>query len=151
MGWLRLVGPLKIIGLFCRIYSLLQGSFAKETCSSIVPANRSHPIVRHVVRHLVRHVVSHLMRHLARHSVRHVKGYVMGYVVRHVVSHMVRLVVRHLARHVVRHVVSHVVRQLARYLVRHVWAGYGQQDRLNYRSLWQNIVYLIGLFCKRVL
>jgi len=36
---------LKIIRLFCRISSLLQGSFAKETHHFKEPANRSHPIV----------------------------------------------------------------------------------------------------------
>ena len=35
---------LKIIGLFCRISSLLQGSFAKETCNLKEPTNRSHHI-----------------------------------------------------------------------------------------------------------
>ena len=35
---------LKIIGLFGRISSLLQGSFAKETCHFKEPTNRSHPI-----------------------------------------------------------------------------------------------------------
>ena len=35
---------LKIIGLFCRISSLLQGSFAKETYDFKEPTNRSHPI-----------------------------------------------------------------------------------------------------------
>ena len=34
-----------IIGLFCRISSLLQGSFAKETYSDKEPTNRSHPII----------------------------------------------------------------------------------------------------------
>jgi len=34
----------QIIGLFCRIQSLLKGSFAKETCNFIDPTNRSHPI-----------------------------------------------------------------------------------------------------------
>jgi len=34
----------KIIGLFCRILSLLFGSFAKETYNFIDPANQSHPI-----------------------------------------------------------------------------------------------------------
>jgi len=34
----------KIIGLFCRILSLLQGSFAKETYDFIDPTNQSHPI-----------------------------------------------------------------------------------------------------------
>ena len=31
-------------GLFCRISSVLQGSFAKETCNFKEPTNRSHPI-----------------------------------------------------------------------------------------------------------
>jgi len=35
---------LKIIGLFCRIWSLLQGSFAKEIYHFKEPTNRSHPI-----------------------------------------------------------------------------------------------------------
>jgi len=30
-----------------------------------------------------------------------------------------------------------------------IGGGYGQQDRLNHRSLLQNIVSFIGLFCKR--
>ena len=34
---------LKIIGLFCKISSLLQGSFAKETYNFIDFTNRSHP------------------------------------------------------------------------------------------------------------
>ena len=35
------------IGLFCRTQSLLQGSFAKETCSLIDSTKRSHPIIIH--------------------------------------------------------------------------------------------------------
>jgi len=35
---------LKITGLFCRIQTLLQGSFAKETDNFKEPTNRSHPI-----------------------------------------------------------------------------------------------------------
>ena len=34
-----------IIGLFCRILSLLQGSFAKETYHSKEPTNRSYPLL----------------------------------------------------------------------------------------------------------
>ena len=34
----------KMIGLLCRIASLLQGPFAKETSNYIDPTNRSHPI-----------------------------------------------------------------------------------------------------------
>ena len=35
---------LKTIGLFCRIESVLQGSFAKQTYHFKEPTNRSHPI-----------------------------------------------------------------------------------------------------------
>jgi len=35
---------LKILGLFCRISSLLQGSFAEETYNFKAPTHRSHPI-----------------------------------------------------------------------------------------------------------
>jgi len=35
---------LKIIGLFCRVSSLLWDSFAKETYNFKEPTNRSHPI-----------------------------------------------------------------------------------------------------------
>ena len=41
---------LKIIGLFCRISSLLIGSFAKETYNLKEPTNRSQPIARVRVR-----------------------------------------------------------------------------------------------------
>ena len=37
---------LKIMGLSCRIWSLLQGSFAKETYHFEVPTNCSHPILK---------------------------------------------------------------------------------------------------------
>ena len=36
---------LQIMGFFCRLSSLLQGSFAKETYDFKEPINRSHPIV----------------------------------------------------------------------------------------------------------
>jgi len=35
----------QIIDIFCRISSLLQGSFAKEPYNLIDPTDRSHPIV----------------------------------------------------------------------------------------------------------
>jgi len=35
----------EIVGLFCRIASLLSGSFAKETYDFIDPTNRSHPVL----------------------------------------------------------------------------------------------------------
>ena len=37
----------EIIGLFCRILSLFQGSFAKETYNFIDPTNQRHPIRTH--------------------------------------------------------------------------------------------------------
>ena len=37
---------LEIIGLFCRISSLLYGSFAKETYNIKEPTDRSHPIYK---------------------------------------------------------------------------------------------------------
>ena len=37
---------LKNIGLFCRIYSLLRGSFAKETYDFKEPTTHSQPIYR---------------------------------------------------------------------------------------------------------
>ena len=41
---------LKLIGLFCRIQSLLSGSFANETCHFKESTNRSHPITRLICR-----------------------------------------------------------------------------------------------------
>jgi len=42
---------LRIIGLFCRISSLLQGSFAKETYNLKEPTDRSHPIAHYTLHH----------------------------------------------------------------------------------------------------
>ena len=39
----------KIIGLFCRISSLLQGFFAEETYNFIDPTDRSHPIFSQII------------------------------------------------------------------------------------------------------
>ena len=43
-GVATISGLLKIIGVFCGISSLLQGSFAKETQNFTEPTNRSHRI-----------------------------------------------------------------------------------------------------------
>ena len=43
-GMATITRLLEIIGLFCRISSLLCGSFAKETYNFKEPTNRSHPI-----------------------------------------------------------------------------------------------------------
>jgi len=40
---------LKIISLFCKVQSLLQGSFAKETYIFKEPTSRSHPILCHLI------------------------------------------------------------------------------------------------------
>jgi len=47
---------LKILGLFCRISSLLLGSFATETYNFKESTNRSHPIPVHVHEGLLLHV-----------------------------------------------------------------------------------------------
>jgi len=49
-----------IIGLFCRILSLLLGSFAKETYNLIDAANQSHPITRYSIQPSVDRVAQHL-------------------------------------------------------------------------------------------
>ena len=43
-GVAKISRPLEIIGLFYRISSVLQGSFAKETYNFKEPTNRSHPV-----------------------------------------------------------------------------------------------------------
>ena len=43
-GVAMIIRLLKIIGLFCRISSLLKGSFAEETYNFKEPINRRHPI-----------------------------------------------------------------------------------------------------------
>jgi len=54
----------KITGLFCRISSLLYGSFAKVTYDFIDPTNQSHPIVSSYLRY-IKWVMSHtLMSHV---------------------------------------------------------------------------------------
>ena len=47
IGWLltKVSRIDKIIGLFCRLLSLLYGSFAKETHNLIDPTDHRHPIV----------------------------------------------------------------------------------------------------------
>jgi len=61
---------LKIRGRFCRIQSLLEGSFAKETYNSEEPTHRSHPIESVMSRLWTRHVrisdVAHL--HVKRNT-----------------------------------------------------------------------------------
>jgi len=59
----------KIIGLFCRILSLLLGSFAEETYNLIDPTNQSHPIPRTCMQ-ILKHTWTQLIR-----SHRHVCTY----------------------------------------------------------------------------
>ena len=47
-GVATIIRLLKMTGLFCRILSLLQGSFAKETYNFKEHTNRSHPIVQRI-------------------------------------------------------------------------------------------------------
>jgi len=51
----------KIIGLFCRILSLLQGSFAKKTCDLIDHTNQSHPIWASVFLNVHNHICTALV------------------------------------------------------------------------------------------
>jgi len=44
MGWLRLVGSLKLQVTFAEYRLFFKGSFAKETYNFKEPTNRSHPI-----------------------------------------------------------------------------------------------------------
>ena len=53
---------LKIIGLFCRILSLLQGSFAKETYTLKEPTNCSHPIQKRIMRSIYVMEYTYMMR-----------------------------------------------------------------------------------------
>ena len=48
MGWLRLVGSLKSIGLFCKRALQKRPTFCKETHNFKEPTNRSDPIVLHL-------------------------------------------------------------------------------------------------------
>ena len=50
--------PLEIIELFCRIQSLLQGSFAKEIYTFKEPTHRSQPILEYSRRDIVHSILS---------------------------------------------------------------------------------------------
>jgi len=52
----------QIIGLFCKIMSLLQGSFTKETYDFIDPTDQSHPIGSSTVPHNRRYGVATISR-----------------------------------------------------------------------------------------
>jgi len=54
---------LKMIGLFCRILSLLWVSFAKETYHFKEPTNRSHPILKYVKYECVMSYMNELCLH----------------------------------------------------------------------------------------
>ena len=73
---------LKIIGLFCRVQSLLQGSFAKETYHFKEPTNRSHPIADVYMRWFQQTGFSRRVQHLLDSKfifVRHTSVYVYTY------------------------------------------------------------------------
>jgi len=75
----------KIVCLFCRISSLLQGSFAKETYNCINPTNQSHPIAHNQSRahanlfgtrtHAHAHVHTHTSTHMCTHTCTHTRIY----------------------------------------------------------------------------
>jgi len=48
----------KMIGLFCRMSSLLKVSFAKETYDFKEPTNRSHPMINWIYIYSLLHLVS---------------------------------------------------------------------------------------------
>jgi len=77
--WLWSTGSrlLKIVGLFCRISSLLSGSFAKETYSFKEPTNRSHPIPDFGLAHLS-HSPFGLLRpkYTLTHTQTHIHAYI---------------------------------------------------------------------------
>jgi len=54
---------LKIIGLFCRILSLLYVSFVKETCNFKEPTNGSHPILPYSLTHAPTHFCTRRLSH----------------------------------------------------------------------------------------
>ena len=58
---------LKIIGLFCRIYALLSGSFAKETYNFKEPSNQSLTFVPLLRTHSV--PLTHTLPENTRHMV----------------------------------------------------------------------------------
>ena len=61
----------KVIGLFCRIASLLQGSFAKEAYNLIDLTNQSHPVyicMQYRLLHLECHSLQCIHMHMHRGS-----------------------------------------------------------------------------------
>ena len=66
---------LKVIGLFCRILSITQGSFAKETYNFEEPTNRDHPIrAKHtrVRMHTRSHTCTYTCTRTHRHTRTHI-------------------------------------------------------------------------------
>jgi len=69
---------LQIIGLFCRISSLLQGFFAKETYNLKEPSNRSHPIW--ILAHMCKWVILMYESHICHIYVCVIYIYVWGFI-----------------------------------------------------------------------
>ena len=79
---------LKIIGLFCRILSLLQGSFAKETCNFKEADNCSHPIVCSTSQRLcVLHAEYYTHSHFTYHILHTLTFFLLLIYVHHTHSH----------------------------------------------------------------
>jgi len=111
----------QIIGLFRRIASLLQGSFAKETYHFIDPTNRSKPITLWST-----HSISHKCM-CVYHKVCFLSGS-QSY------SHDTR---------------THTHTSTLLYLVRRLDTTRRKTRRMVSSLLQQNILSFIGLFCKR--
>jgi len=118
---------LTIIGLFCRILSLLQGFFAKkETHDFKEPTNYSHS-----TQTIFRHIYS---------KVRQVHNY--RSLLQNIVS-FIGLFCKETCNCKDSYECSHHIHTTFRHM-------YSKVRRVhNYRSLLQNIASLIGLFCKR--
>ena len=64
---------LKITGLFCRISSVLWGSFAKKTYNFKEPTHRSHPIAVAIVTHAQPHARTHTYTQTHTHTQPHAR------------------------------------------------------------------------------
>jgi len=116
---------LKIVGLFCRIQSLLQGSFAKQIYNFKEPTNGSHPIV----------------------YIRGIRGIHYSILVEYIqIAHI------HFVYTSVYFVYTNRIYEYSFSSCYEEHAGGAAADTpsfKNCRSLLQNTVSFIGLFCKR--
>jgi len=86
-GVATISGLLKMIGLYCRILSLLYGSFAKETYNLEEPTDRSHPILHRASRRDIReswlsHMYSYTHSHVSSSTHSHISTYTPSNIIR---------------------------------------------------------------------